>query len=53
MSRLLEQYNNQIKQDLKSKLGLKNLFEVPKIKKKHGYLKHSWFYMWMISSFEI
>ena len=33
MSRLLEQYNNQIKQDLKSKLGLKNLFEVPKIKK--------------------
>ena len=33
MSRLLEQYNNQIKQDLKSKLGLKNIFEVPKIKK--------------------
>ena len=33
MSRLLEQYNNKIKQDLKSKLGLKNIFEVPKIKK--------------------
>ena len=33
MSRLLEQYNSQIKQDLKSKLGLKNLFEVPKLKK--------------------
>ncbi len=33
MSRLLEQYNNQIKQDLKSKLGFKNVFEVPKIKK--------------------
>ena len=33
MSRLLEQYNNEIKQDLKSKLGLKNIFEVPKIKK--------------------
>ena len=33
MSRLLEQYNNQIKQDLKSKLGLKNIFEVPKITK--------------------
>ena len=33
MSRLLDEYNNQIKQDLKSKLGLKNLFEVPKIKK--------------------
>ena len=33
MSRLLEQYNNQIKQELKSKLGLKNIFEVPKIKK--------------------
>ena len=33
MSRLLEQYNNKIKQDLKLKLGLKNLFEVPKIKK--------------------
>ena len=40
MSRLLEQYNNQIKQDLKSKLGFKNIFEVPKIKKncfKYGY----------------
>ncbi len=33
MSRLLEQYNNQIKEDLKSKLGVKNIFEVPKIKK--------------------
>ncbi len=33
MSRLLEEYNNQIKQDLKSKLGLKNIFEVPKLKK--------------------
>ena len=33
MSRLLEIYNNQIKQDLKSKLGLKNIFEVPKLEK--------------------
>ncbi len=33
MSRLLDQYNNQIRQDLKSKLGFKNIFEVPKIKK--------------------
>ena len=33
MSRLLEEYNNQIKKDLKSKLGFKNMFEVPKIKK--------------------
>tara|TARA_B100000575_G_C22773398_1_gene459126 strand:- start:68 stop:619 length:552 start_codon:yes stop_codon:yes gene_type:complete len=33
MSRLLEEYNNQIKQELKSKLGLKNIFEVPKIEK--------------------
>ena len=33
MSRLLEEYKNQIKQELKSKLGLKNIFEVPKIKK--------------------
>ena len=33
MSRLLEEYKNQIKQDLKSKLGLKNIFEVPKINK--------------------
>ena len=33
MSRLLEEYNNQIKQELKSKLGLKNMFEVPKIRK--------------------
>ena len=33
MSRLLEQYNNQIKEDLKSKLGFKNMFEVPKINK--------------------
>tara|TARA_E500000178_G_C16998651_1_gene744506 strand:- start:408 stop:959 length:552 start_codon:yes stop_codon:yes gene_type:complete len=33
MSRLLEEYNNQIKNDLKSKLGFKNLFEVPKLEK--------------------
>ena len=33
MSRLLEIYNNQIKKDLQSKLGLKNIFEVPKISK--------------------
>ena len=33
MSRLLEEYNNQIKKDLKSKLGFKNLFEVPKLEK--------------------
>ena len=33
MSRLLEEYNNQIKQELMTKLGLKNVFEVPKIKK--------------------
>jgi len=33
MSRLLEEYNNQIKQDLKSKLGFKNIFEVPKLEK--------------------
>ena len=33
MSRLLEEYNNQIKKQLMSKLGLKNIFEVPKIKK--------------------
>ena len=33
MSRLLEEYNNQFKKDLQSKLGLKNVFEVPKIRK--------------------
>ena len=33
MSRLLEEYNNQIKKELMSKLGLKNIFEVPKSKK--------------------
>ena len=33
MSRLLEEYNNQIKKELMSKLGLKNIFEVPKIEK--------------------
>ena len=33
MSRLLEEYNNKIKHDLKSKLGFENIFEVPKIKK--------------------
>ena len=31
MSRLLEVYNNQIKKDLQLKLGLKNMFEVPKL----------------------
>ena len=33
MSRLLEQYNNKIREDLKTKLGLVNLFQVPKLKK--------------------
>ena len=33
MSRLLEQYNNEIKINLKAKLGLANIFEVPKIQK--------------------
>ena len=33
MSRLLEEYKNQIRQELKTKLALKNIFEVPKIKK--------------------
>ena len=33
MSRLLEEYNKQIKQELKSRLGFKNVFEVPKLKK--------------------
>ncbi len=33
MSRLLDEFNNQIKNELKSKLGLKNIFEVPKLKK--------------------
>ena len=33
MSRLLEEYNTQIKKDLMSKLGLKNMFEVPKLQK--------------------
>tara|TARA_B100000575_G_scaffold293843_1_gene306674 strand:+ start:459 stop:1010 length:552 start_codon:yes stop_codon:yes gene_type:complete len=33
MTRLLEEYNNKIKNDLKSRLGLKNIFEVPKLKK--------------------
>tara|TARA_B100000575_G_scaffold286283_1_gene282804 strand:- start:241 stop:792 length:552 start_codon:yes stop_codon:yes gene_type:complete len=33
MSRLLDVYNKEIRQDLKSKLGLKNIFEVPKINK--------------------
>ena len=31
MSRLLEEYKNQIRQELKTKLALKNIFEVPKI----------------------
>ena len=33
MSRLLQQYNNEIKESLKVTLGLKNIFEVPKLKK--------------------
>ena len=33
MSRLLELYNHQIRENLKTKLGLKNIFEVPKLKK--------------------
>ena len=33
MSRLLEEYNSHIKKNLQSKLGLKNIFEVPKLKK--------------------
>ena len=33
MSRLLEEYKNQIQKDLKLKLGLKNIYEVPKINK--------------------
>ena len=33
MSRLLEEYKNQIRQELMSKLDLKNIFEVPKINK--------------------
>ena len=33
MSRLLEQYNNEIKQDLKSKLGLKNILRFQKLKR--------------------
>ena len=33
MSRLLEEYNSNIKKNLQSKLGLKNIFEVPKLKK--------------------
>ena len=33
MSRLLEEYNSKLKIDLKSRLGLKNVFEVPKINK--------------------
>ena len=33
MSRLLEEYNSQIKENLMSKLGFKNIFEVPKLEK--------------------
>ena len=33
MSRLLSQYNNEIKEELKSRLGLQNIFEVPKLQK--------------------
>ena len=33
MARLAEKYNTQIKDHLKNKLGLKNIFEVPKIEK--------------------
>jgi large subunit ribosomal protein L5 len=33
MTRLYDQYNTNIINDLKSKLELKNIFQVPKIKK--------------------
>ena len=33
MSRLLKEYNSQIKESLKSKLGLNNIFQVPKLQK--------------------
>tara|TARA_A100001011_G_scaffold201376_1_gene209688 strand:- start:7205 stop:7756 length:552 start_codon:yes stop_codon:yes gene_type:complete len=33
MTRLLNQYNKDIKKDLKSKLSLENIYEVPKLKK--------------------
>ena len=33
MSRLQEEFNNVIKTDLKDKLGLKNIFEVPRLRK--------------------
>jgi len=33
MSRLLDQFNNKLKDELKTKLRLNNIFEVPKIKK--------------------
>ncbi len=33
MSRLLEMYKNQIQRDLQSKLGLSNIYEVPKLEK--------------------
>ena len=33
MTRLLNQYNDHIKKDLKSKLGLENIYEVPKLEK--------------------
>ena len=33
MSRLLEEYKTQISKNLMSKLGLKNIHQVPKIKK--------------------
>ena len=33
MSRLLDEFNKNLKAELKSKLGFKNIFEVPKLKK--------------------
>ena len=33
MARLAEKYNSQIRNELKEKFGLKNLFEVPKLEK--------------------
>lgn len=33
MARLAEKYNNQIREELKGKFGLKNIFEVPKLEK--------------------
>ena len=33
MARLAEKYKNQIREELKGKFGLKNIFEVPKLEK--------------------